>query len=120
MGKTYLLSEDAGGTMTDAFLMDEEGSFVIGKASTTRQDESLGFAEAASDAAGYWNLSLSDALSRTRTVIYSGTAMLNILLTRTGSRVGLIVNKPGLGSFLLLACVGGVVSLGFAFMYFRM
>ena len=58
MAKTYVLSEDAGGTMTDCFLMDEEGSFVIEKAPTTRHDESIGFTESAQDAAGYWELAL--------------------------------------------------------------
>jgi len=100
MAKSYVLSEDAGGTMTDAFLMDEEGSFVIGKAPTTRHDESIGFAESAADAAGYWDADLSDVLSNTQTVIYSGTAMLNILLTMTGSKVGIIVNK-GFEDYLL-------------------
>jgi len=93
MAKTYILSEDAGGTMTDAFLMDEEGAFVIGKARTTRHDESIGFTESAADAAGYWDLALPDVMSNMQTVIYSGTAMLNILLTLTGSKIGVIVNK---------------------------
>jgi acetone carboxylase beta subunit len=100
MAKSYMLSEDAGGTMTDAFLMDEEGHFVIGKAPTMRQDESASFMEAASDAARFWELKLGDLMPNLKGAIYSGTGMLNILLTLTGSKVGVIVNK-GFEDYLL-------------------
>ena len=35
-----VLAIDAGGTMTDTFIVDENGHFVVGKAQTTPQDES--------------------------------------------------------------------------------
>lgn len=41
---------DAGGTLTDTFLIDSEGRFVVGKAQTTPQDESAGFMASARDA----------------------------------------------------------------------
>ena len=37
-----ILGIDAGGTMTDTFIIDEDGQFVVGKAQTTPEDESLG------------------------------------------------------------------------------
>ena len=37
--RTYLLALDAGGTMTDTFLVDDEGQFVLGKALTDWRDE---------------------------------------------------------------------------------
>ena len=40
-----VLAIDAGGTMTDTFIVDQEGSFVVGKAQTTPDDESVGFME---------------------------------------------------------------------------
>ena len=38
-----VLAIDAGGTMTDTFIVDGAGSFVVGKAQTTPEDESIGF-----------------------------------------------------------------------------
>ena len=40
--KPIIAYTDTGGTFTDTFLMDESGDFVIGKASTTPQDVSVG------------------------------------------------------------------------------
>ena len=41
--KPLVLGIDAGGAMTDTFIVDEDGNFVIGKAATTPADESIGF-----------------------------------------------------------------------------
>ncbi len=46
----YLVASDAGGTMTDVIVVDEQGRFVIGKAPTTRYDESIGYMESLDDA----------------------------------------------------------------------
>ncbi len=35
MEKSYIMSMDAGGTMTDTFFVDKSGRFVVGKAQTT-------------------------------------------------------------------------------------
>ncbi len=37
-----VLAIDAGGTMTDTFIVDDAGGFVVGKAQTTPEDESVG------------------------------------------------------------------------------
>ena len=43
MGHTpRVLAIDAGGTMTDTFIVDETGHFVVGKAQTTPEDECMG------------------------------------------------------------------------------
>src|SRR3954447_18441394 len=86
-----VLSIDAGGTMTDTFIVDRAGEFVVGKAQTTPDDEAVGFMASAQDALGYWDLEAADAMPRIVSGIYSGTAMLNRLLERKGRRVGLIV-----------------------------
>ncbi len=49
-----VLAIDAGGTMTDTFIVDEHGSFVVGKAQTTPEDESVGFIASARDALAQW------------------------------------------------------------------
>jgi N-methylhydantoinase A/acetone carboxylase beta subunit len=87
-----ILGIDAGGTMTDTFLIDDNGDFVVGKAQTTPQDESIGFINSAHDAMRYWGLTVQEGFPELRTGIYSGTAMLNRLLERKGRRVGVLVS----------------------------
>ena len=86
-----VLAIDAGGTMTDTFIVDESGSFVVGKAQTTPEDESIGFMESARDALGQWDSTPERAFPKVASGIYSGTAMLNRLLSREGLRIGAIV-----------------------------
>ena len=58
-----VLAIDAGGTMTDTFIVDERGAFVVGKAQTTPEDESAGFMESARDALEQWDSSPEEANS---------------------------------------------------------
>jgi N-methylhydantoinase A len=92
--RPLVLGMDAGGTMTDTFIVFDDGTFVIGKAATTPDDEAVGFMESVEDA-----LSYSEDTDRTRlfheleVALYAGTTMLNTLLSRTGQRLGLITTK---------------------------
>ncbi len=86
-----VLAIDAGGTMTDTFVVDGAGSFVVGKAQTTPEDESRGFMASAEDALAQWEMTPEDGFPRIASGIFSGTAMLNRLLSRSGRRVGAIV-----------------------------
>ncbi|MDP6184512.1 MAG: hydantoinase/oxoprolinase family protein [Gammaproteobacteria bacterium] len=95
------LAMDAGGTMTDTFIIDTEGNFVIGKAPTTPWDESEGFIESTEDAFAQWDLDEKTAFSQFEVSVYAGTTMLNTLLTRTGRRIGLITSK-GFEDILLM------------------
>ncbi|SFI71267.1 hydantoinase/oxoprolinase family protein [Thermoflavimicrobium dichotomicum] len=91
--KPQILAIDAGGTMTDTFIIDDRGEFVVGKAQTTPEDESVGLLNSAEDALLYWGMTGEEAFPQMLTGVYSGTAMLNRLVSRKGRRVGLIVNK---------------------------
>ena len=93
MTNPIVIGIDAGGTMTDTILVDAKGHFKIGKAATTPQDESQGFIQSAEDAADAWGISLDELFSGVNVVLYSGTGMLNTLLSRTGRRLGLITTK---------------------------
>ena len=86
-----VLAIDAGGTMTDTFIVDRDGGFVVGKAQTTPEDEAVGFMASTRDALSYWGVPADAALPRIASGIYSGTAMLNRLLERKGRRIGVIV-----------------------------
>jgi N-methylhydantoinase A len=91
--KPLVLGIDAGGTMTDTFVVAEDGSFALGKAATTPKDESVGFIESATDAALQWEMPPEELFPDLSVVLYAGTTMLNTLLSRTGKRLGLIVTE---------------------------
>jgi len=91
--KRYLLALDAGGTMTDTFLVDEEGRFVLGKYLTNKENEAVSYLGSVADAASYWGTSSTDIHKRAVSCTYTGTTMLNILLTRRGSKVGLLITR---------------------------
>ena len=101
MTKPIVIGIDAGGTMTDTILVDPQGRFTIGKAATTPHDEAEGFIASAEDAADAWGITLNDMFSGLDVVLYSGTGMLNSLLSRTGRRLGLITTK-GLEDMILM------------------
>ncbi|WP_454813578.1 hydantoinase/oxoprolinase family protein [Labrys neptuniae] len=101
IGNPIVIGIDAGGTMTDTILVDGNGHFKIGKAATTPRDESEGFIISAADAADAWGISLDDLFSGIDVVLYSGTGMLNTLLSRTGRKLGLITTK-GLEDMILM------------------
>ena len=58
-----VMAIDAGGTMTDNFVIDDRGEFVVGKAQTTPQDESVGFINSFIDALQYWRMDPKQASS---------------------------------------------------------
>jgi N-methylhydantoinase A/acetone carboxylase beta subunit len=86
-----ILAIDAGGTMTDTILVNERGEFVVGKAQSTPEDESIGFINSLRDALQYWNMTLEEGVPQLVSGIYSGTAMLNRLLERKGQKLGILV-----------------------------
>ena len=87
-----MLAIDAGGTMTDTFIVDRLGEFVVGKAQTTPREEARGFMASSRDALEYWGTTPEQAFPDIVSGVYSGTAMLNRLLERKGKRVGCIVS----------------------------
>ncbi|MBO0997471.1 hydantoinase/oxoprolinase family protein [Bacillus sp. SD075] len=93
MAKSQILAIDAGGTMTDTFIIDSKGDFVVGKAQTTPLDEHIGLLNSAKDALSQWDVKMEEEFPNLLAGVYSGTAMLNRLVSRVGRRVGLVVNK---------------------------
>lgn len=91
--KPLVLGIDAGGTMTDTILVDEQGNFAVGKAPTTPGHEAKGFIDSARDATELWNLDMKKTFDELAVILYSGTGMLNTLLSRTGQRLGLLITK---------------------------
>ncbi|MCW3001388.1 MAG: acetone carboxylase, beta subunit [Conexibacter sp.] len=85
--------------MTDSFLVDASGEFVVGKAQTTPHDESVGLMRSTEDALAQWQTTTAEAFPSIVSGVFSGTAMLNRLLERKGLRVGCIVSG-GLEDYL--------------------
>ena len=52
---------DTGGTMTDSFVIDEQGQFSVGKAFTTPHDESIGILNSLEDALSPWGSMLEES-----------------------------------------------------------
>ncbi len=96
-----ILAIDAGGTLTDTFIINEKGEFIVGKAQTTPEDESIGFLKSSIDALSYWDMSVEDGFTTLVTGIYSGTAMLNRLLERKVRKTGVIVSR-GMEDYFIL------------------
>lgn len=101
VNQPIVIGIDAGGTMTDTILVDQHGHFKIGKSATTPKNEAEGFLASAEDAADAWGISLEALFSGVNVVLYSGTGMLNTLLSRTGRKLGLITTK-GLEDMILM------------------
>lgn len=91
--QNIILATDAGGTMTDAFAVAEDGTFSIGKALTNKTDESISYVHGYENAGEHWGLTLEELHRRSLGNIYTGTLYLNTLLERKGLRVGLVVSK---------------------------
>ncbi|QEE97546.1 hydantoinase/oxoprolinase family protein [Helicobacter pylori] len=91
--KVQVMGIDAGGTMTDTFFVKENGSFVVGKAQSNPEDESLAIYNSSQDALSHWKSDVDKVYPELITCVYSGTAMLNRVVQRRGMEVGLICNK---------------------------
>jgi len=89
----YLIAQDAGGSMTDCFLVNEEGRFSTGKYLTVHEDETVSYLGSLEDAARRWDMTSAQIHQSARSSTYTGTTMVNILVTRTGSRVGLLITR---------------------------
>jgi len=89
----YLIAQDAGGSMTDCFLVDKDGIFSTGKFLTHPEDEKISYLGALQDAARRWNMTTAQIHDGAMSSTYTGTSMVNILVTRGGSKVGLVVTR---------------------------
>ncbi|WP_232796721.1 hydantoinase/oxoprolinase family protein [Kyrpidia spormannii] len=91
--KEFIIAIDAGGTMTDCILVQPDGEFAVGKALSNREDEASSYLESVRDAASFLGLSSNDVHKSADSSVYTGTAILNTILTRSGAVVGLIVTR---------------------------
>ena len=82
--------------MTDVIIVDEEGRSVVGKASTTPHDESIGYMESLYEALDYIGVPKEEQEGfgkKLETSIYTGTSMLNCVINMSGYKTGLITTR---------------------------
>lgn len=92
-GGDLIIAIDAGGTMTDCVIVSDDGTFTVGKSLTDRENEPRSYVESVDDAAAYLGLNSRSVHERALVSLYTGTGILNTIITRTGSRVGLLVTR---------------------------
>jgi len=90
---SYILALDAGGTMTDAILVEPDGGFKVGKSITRPTEAARSYIEAVKDAASAIGADVDSVHRNCAVALYCGTAMLNTILTGKGKRVGLMVTR---------------------------
>jgi N-methylhydantoinase A len=79
--------------MTDTFVADREGNFWIGKALTCPDEEYKSYMSSVGDAAESIGMPREELHKAAAESIYTGTTMLNLLLTQKGLKVGLLTTK---------------------------
>src|ERR671916_1736973 len=86
----YNVAVDVGGTFTDVLVFDEEsGGLTEGKVLSTPEDLSRGVVEGMERACEKVGIGFSDL----RLLFHGTTVVTNMILTNTGSRVGLLTTR---------------------------
>jgi N-methylhydantoinase A/acetophenone carboxylase len=88
----FTIDIDTGGTFTDGFFT-RHGEIRTVKVLTTPHDLTVCLANCIKEGAEQFGISLKELMLNTDIVRYSSTTGVNTLITRTGSKIGLIVSK---------------------------
>jgi N-methylhydantoinase A len=89
----YRIGVDIGGTFTDCVIVDEEGRRSVSKSLTTHGSLADGVLSAVEVNAGQLGLSRQDLLAATSLFVHGTTVATNAVLTRNGSKTGLITTR---------------------------
>lgn len=93
MEKKYYCYTDAGGTFTDTFVIDNEGTFWFGKASSTPKNLADGHMNSVEDALSDCVANQEEFFPNVEVAGFGTTAIVNTVLTRQGIKTGAIVSK---------------------------
>jgi N-methylhydantoinase A/acetone carboxylase beta subunit len=92
--KEQILALDTGGTMTDSIVLEEDGTYTVGKAQSTPDNEYRGIINSYSDVLKKNGYTVDEGTENLEEIVYTGTAMLNRLVERDGiGNIGLVTNK---------------------------
>lgn len=89
----YLVATDVGGTCTDAVVFAAGEPVRLGKALSTPPNFADGVLDSIGSAAESMGLTLDELLAQTSLFVHGSTVVDNTILTREGSRVGLITTR---------------------------
>ena len=89
----YRIGVDVGGTFTDCVLRRPDATLQMQKSPTTPDDQSDGVLAGVTLLASGEGMTLSDLLSRTRTIVHGTTTGDNTMIQMTGAPTGLIVTR---------------------------
>lgn len=90
---TYIIAVDSGGTFADCIVVDGAGRVTAAKSPSTPDDYSRGVLDSVARAAAQLGLSLEQLLSEATLFAHGTTVATNALLTRSGSKTGLITTR---------------------------
>jgi N-methylhydantoinase A len=93
MTQQYFVASDVGGTCTDTIVFAPGRPVVLGKALSTPPDFATGVLDSLQSAASSMGVGLDDLLRQTRLFMHGSTVVDNTILTRSGSKVGLITTR---------------------------
>jgi N-methylhydantoinase A len=87
---SYRISVDIGGTFTDCTVVSDDGVVTVGKSPSTPADFSQGFIDSLETAALALGLELRELMASASRMSHGTTVGINAVVSRTGSRVGLV------------------------------
>lgn len=111
MAESYVVGVDTGGTFTDIVALSESGAVHSAKAPTTPHDFSLGVMDAVETLAASMGVALPALLGSTTAIMHGSTVATNALITRSGSRVGLITTRGFEDTPFIMRAIGRVDGL---------
>src|SRR5262245_15116640 len=91
--RKYMVATDVGGTCTDTVVFAAGEPVRLGKALSTPPNFADGVLDSIRSAAVTMDLSLEHLLTQTKLFVHGSTVVDNIVLTRDGSKVGLITTR---------------------------
>ena len=89
----FRVAIDTGGTFTDAISVDEIGNMVTAKAPTTPKDLVVGTINAMEALAKRNHLDRKAFLDKVTSIVHGTTLGTNVIITRSGPRLGLIATE---------------------------
>lgn len=106
--RTFEIGVDIGGTFTDCVVVCSDGTYVIGKVSSTPADLSEGFFGSIRAASEQLSITEDELLGATTRLVHGTTAAINALVTGRGARVALLTTRGHADAIKIMSGMGRV------------
>lgn len=107
----YIVGIDIGGTFTDCVALDDQGNVASVKVPSTPPNFEEGFQNALRAMAGSLGHELEDFLSSVDHVLHGTTVATNVMVQRTGAKVGIVTTRGHGDATLIMKGHGRVAGL---------